>query len=85
MHPACPKCGGNGFGIEEINVENANFRHYAVFCKHCGSIVGTETMQDDARTNNVLQSLGSVSRQVLAISSEIRRIVSALRLKGLLI
>lgn len=58
--PCCPRCGGQNFGIKEIAVQNANFRHYAILCTACGCVVGTETMQDDERQNILMQKLDFV-------------------------
>lgn len=43
--PICPRCGKSQFGIREIDVQNANFRHYAVMCTACGCVVGTESVE----------------------------------------
>lgn len=66
--PCCPRCGGFHFGIKEMEVQNANFRHYAILCTACGCVVGTETMQDDSRNGVVVQKLDALT--------------SALRCKG---
>ena len=44
MKPSCPKCGGTAFLMQEIEVKNANFRHHAITCAACGSVVGTEEL-----------------------------------------
>ncbi len=81
-NPVCSKCGGLHFGIKELNIQNANFRHYAIFCTKCGSIVCTETMQDDDRNSRIIQALNDVSNQVSRLANEINRIEIALRAKG---
>lgn len=44
--PICPRCGAiNCFGIREIEVRDARFRHYAILCTMCGCVVGTESME----------------------------------------
>lgn len=55
--PICPRCGKNSFGIKEIEVQNANFRHFAVLCTSCGCVVGTETMEVIDRFNKIEQRL----------------------------
>ena len=55
--PICPRCGKNSFGIKEIDVQNANFRHFAVLCTSCGCVVGTETMEVVDRFNRIEQLL----------------------------
>ena len=80
--PVCPKCGGPQFGIKEVNIQYANFRHYAIFCTKCGCIVSTETMQDDDRNIRLIQVLNNVANQVSQLSNEVSRIEFALRAKG---
>ena len=55
--PICPRCGKSQFGIREIDVQNANFRHYAVMCTACGCVVGTESMELIDRLNKLAQSM----------------------------
>lgn len=83
--PTCPKCGGSHFGIKEFNVQNANYRHFAILCTSCGCVAGTETMQDDDRINRTIQELGRVSSEISALSNKVDRIIQALRLKGYII
>ena len=83
--PTCPKCGGPHFGIKEFNVQNANYRHFAILCTSCGCVIGTETMQDDDRINRTMQELGRISSEISALSNKVDRIAQALRLKGYII
>lgn len=51
--PICPRCGKAQFGIREIEVQGANFRHYAVLCTACGCVVGTESLELIDRFNRL--------------------------------
>ena len=82
LNPTCPKCTNRNFGIKELVVQGANFRHYAIFCTNCGCVVGTETMQDDARNNQIIQALNDVSSQISRLSNHLSQIEYALRAKG---
>ena len=83
--PICPRCGKSSFGIKEFQVEDANYRHFAILCTSCGCVVGTETMQDDDRINRTIQEIGRVSSEISALSNKIDRIMQALRMKGYII
>ena len=85
LNPSCPRCGKSVFGIKEFDVQGANYRHYAIICTACGCVVSTETMQDDDRSNRLLQALNNVSGQVYALSNQLNRVSNALRLKGFLV
>lgn len=72
-NPSCPKCGSCNFGIKEFSVQNANFRHYAIMCTDCGCVVGTETMQDDERINQLAKRIDSLQRSLANIEGLLRR------------
>lgn len=42
--PSCPKCGNTSFEMKEFVIKNANYRHYAIICSSCGTIVSTEEL-----------------------------------------
>ena len=84
-NPTCPKCGSTHFGIKEFNVQNANYRHFAILCTSCGCVVGTETMQDDDRLNRAIQELRRVNSEISALANKVDRIMQALRMKGYII
>lgn len=71
--PTCPKCGKSNFGIKEFQVQDANFRHYAIMCTSCGCVVGTETMQDDERVNQLQNTLSRIEGQLTNIRSALQR------------
>ena len=71
--PTCPKCGASTFGIKEIQVQDANFRHYAILCTSCGCVVGTETMQDDERVNQLQNTLLRIEGQLTNIKNALQR------------
>lgn len=56
--PICPRCGMSRFGIKELEVQNANWVHYAIICMACGCIVGTESVQDTSILNKIADRLG---------------------------
>ena len=85
VNPCCPRCGGHNFGIREIAVQNANFRHFGILCMSCGCVVGTESMQDDDRFNRSVQLLSRISNDIASLSSQIDRITQALRMKGYMV
>lgn len=58
--PTCPLCKGHNFGIKEFDVHDANFRHFAILCTSCGCVVGTESMQEDDRKEQILRSLNDI-------------------------
>jgi uncharacterized Zn finger protein (UPF0148 family) len=72
-NPICPKCGKSHFGIREIDVQDANFRHFAIICTSCGCIVSTETMQDDDRQAKLESALNNISNQLKGIVSALQR------------
>lgn len=73
VQPTCPRCGGHNFGIKEIPVQNANYRHFAILCTSCGCVVGAETMQDDERINQLKSELSAIKQELNNISNSLRR------------
>lgn len=73
VNPICPRCGKGQFGIKEFNVQNANYRHFAILCTACGCVVGTETMQDDERKNQLQNAIDSLSVTVNTVRSALQR------------
>ena len=71
--PTCPKCGKGNFGIKEFQVQDANFRHYALICTSCGCMVGTETMQDDERINQIMAKLNGLEIELNNIRNSLMR------------
>lgn len=71
--PTCPRCGGHNFGIKEIAVQDANYRHFVILCTGCGCVVGTETMQEDERANQIKAELAEVKRMLTSISNALMR------------
>lgn len=72
-NPICPRCGKGQFGIKEFAVQGANYRHFAIICTACGCVVGTETMQDDARKNQLQNAIDSLSLTMNNIRSALQR------------
>lgn len=56
--PICPRCGKGQFGIKELEVQNAAWKHYAILCTSCGCVVGTETTEHNDTLNKIAQRLG---------------------------
>ena len=71
--PICPRCGKSSFGIKEFYVQGANYRHYAILCTSCGAVVGTETMQDDNRLNQIMAKLNSIETEISNVKSSLLR------------
>ena len=71
--PICPRCGKSSFGIKEFQVEDANYRHFAILCTSCGCVVGTETMQDDERINKIIAKLNDLEIELNGIKSSLMR------------
>lgn len=72
-NPTCPKCGKSHFGIREIDVQDANFRHFVIICTACGCIVSTETTQDDDRQAKLESALSNISNQLKGVVSALQR------------
>jgi len=73
VNPICPRCGHSGFGIKEIVIQNATYRHFAIICTHCGCIVSTETMQDDERANQLKSELVALKQQLQTMTNALQR------------
>lgn len=56
--PTCAKCGSSTFEMGEIKIANANFRHNAIVCSHCGAIVATEELM------SVMHMLGKIAEKL---------------------
>jgi hypothetical protein len=37
----CPKCGGNNFEIDRLNVCNSHFKPYVIKCGLCFTVIGS--------------------------------------------
>jgi hypothetical protein len=56
--PCCPKCGQYIFGIQEIEILNAKFRHNVICCQSCGCVVATEELL------SVMYMLGKIAEKL---------------------
>ena len=73
VNPCCPRCGKGAFGIKEFTVQGANFRHYAILCTSCGCVVGTETMQEDNRLDQVMTKLNQIENDIDIVRNALNR------------
>jgi Fe2+ or Zn2+ uptake regulation protein len=57
--PKCPKCDSIHFELKEIKIKDANFRHNAIICSSCGSVIAVEEFFNiNARMDVMARKLG---------------------------
>ncbi len=69
MTQLCPKCGGNKFQLQEIDVEDTPYVFMSIQCKSCGHPIGVTTLENVPATlikygKDILDKLDSIESKL---------------------
>jgi predicted nucleic-acid-binding Zn-ribbon protein len=76
----CPKCGGGSFKLQEVDVQGAAYKMYAVQCTGCTSPIGvTEYYDSGSLLKKQEKVIAGMQQQLSNIEAYVQRIAATMR------